>query len=373
MILALPLAFLPAGQRAGGEPPVPEKAPQPGRPRATGRPDARLIERLVRQLGSPRFAEREAATKQLKDIGEPALAALREAAKGSDDPEVRRRAKGLADDLEEAAIARLLQEGIRLETAAKDYKRAEEVLDRAIERGKKWLIPDPRAHSGDVPYLTEAYLHSARVCRELEDFEKAGNAYYQAQYYSSYTDEKRRRIEREWLGMIARLLSDWQEVVRKKADADPVMRKLASDYPMVLLHSRRYAGSGYFQSAYSFVYGTAEEEKHGNDVQLLFDNGRRDSTLQFDMLVGQHNRVADLGEADFRKDHDPAKVPKSGNRSWQVEHCRAAEGHVYLEHIADDRGNNFFVVFQVVAVDRDSRYVAFLWRKLPGGKVVRNR
>jgi tetratricopeptide (TPR) repeat protein len=361
MLLALPLAVLPAGQRVGGEPP------------AAGRPDARLIERLIRQLGSPQFAERDAATKQLKDIGDPALAALREAAKGNDDPEVRRRADRLADDLEEAALARLLQEGIRLETVAKDYKRAAEVLDRALERGRKRLAPGPNAPSEDIPYLIDAYIHSARVCRELGDFEKAGSAYHQAGYYANYNIEKRQQIEREWSEMIGGLLSGWQKVVRKKVDADPVLSKLPSEYPMVLLHSRRYAGGGYFQSAYSFLYGTAEEGKHYNDVQLLFDNGRRDRTFSLHMVVGQPNRVADLGEADFRKDPDPERVPKADAGSWQAEQCRATEGHVYLEHVADDRGNNFFVVFQVVAVDRDSRYVAFLWRKLPGGKVVKNR
>jgi hypothetical protein len=44
---------------------------------------------------------------------------------------------------------------------------------------------------------------------------------------------------------------------------------------------------------------------------------------------------------------------------------------VYLERVRDDRGNNFYVLFQIVAVDKESRYMAFLWRKLPGGKIVK--
>ena len=50
------------------------------------------ISRLITQLGSDKFKEREAATKRLREIGEPALAALRKAAAHSADDEVRRRA-----------------------------------------------------------------------------------------------------------------------------------------------------------------------------------------------------------------------------------------------------------------------------------------
>jgi hypothetical protein len=52
-------------------------APPPG---ADDAADAARIARLVRQLGSDDFDEREAATKELEAIGEPALAPLRKAA-----------------------------------------------------------------------------------------------------------------------------------------------------------------------------------------------------------------------------------------------------------------------------------------------------
>src|SRR5260370_3867591 len=55
-------------------------------------PDATEIERLVKQLGDDDFDTRETATKRLKEIGEPALDALRKAAT-NDDAEVRRRAQ----------------------------------------------------------------------------------------------------------------------------------------------------------------------------------------------------------------------------------------------------------------------------------------
>lgn len=65
----------------------------------TGAPSDAEVSRLVRQLGSPNFAEREAATKALRALGEKALASLR-AAKGSPDAEVRRRATSLLRPLE---------------------------------------------------------------------------------------------------------------------------------------------------------------------------------------------------------------------------------------------------------------------------------
>ena len=55
-------------------------------------PDDAEIARLVKQLGDDDFDQREAATKQLEAIGEPARAALHEAAAFSKDAEIRQRA-----------------------------------------------------------------------------------------------------------------------------------------------------------------------------------------------------------------------------------------------------------------------------------------
>jgi WD40 repeat protein len=59
------------------------------------------IKRLVEQLASDSFQVREAAAKQLEEIGEPALAALARA-KTSDDPEVRVRAQEVAEAISAA-------------------------------------------------------------------------------------------------------------------------------------------------------------------------------------------------------------------------------------------------------------------------------
>jgi hypothetical protein len=69
------------------------------------------IAELVKQLGDDDFTKREAASKELDVIGEPALAALRKAV-GSPDLEVRRRADRLvrasSERVTEAAIRRKL-------------------------------------------------------------------------------------------------------------------------------------------------------------------------------------------------------------------------------------------------------------------------
>jgi hypothetical protein len=54
--------------------------------------DTPEIERLTQRLGSTNFAEREAATKRLDAIGEPALDSLRKVAACSKDAEIRCRA-----------------------------------------------------------------------------------------------------------------------------------------------------------------------------------------------------------------------------------------------------------------------------------------
>lgn len=67
------------------------------------------IARLIRQLGSARFSEREAASRALDAIGEPALEPL-EAAVTAGDPETRRRAAELVDRIgQRVAVTRLLK------------------------------------------------------------------------------------------------------------------------------------------------------------------------------------------------------------------------------------------------------------------------
>jgi hypothetical protein len=87
VIVALILALI-AGNALAQE--VPEKE-QPGEPEKKTELDAR-VEKLIKQLGSDEYKEREAATGELTKIGEKALPALKEALK-SKDLEVRLRAE----------------------------------------------------------------------------------------------------------------------------------------------------------------------------------------------------------------------------------------------------------------------------------------
>jgi hypothetical protein len=71
-------------------------ATAPGRPAG---PDTEEIQRLIRQLGSSKFKEREAAERRLEAFGEPALPALRQTA-GDKEPGVRARAARLAEAID---------------------------------------------------------------------------------------------------------------------------------------------------------------------------------------------------------------------------------------------------------------------------------
>jgi hypothetical protein len=67
---------------------VAEAQAAPPSARAEGAPDRRDIERLIKQLGSDGFKEREAATRALRQVGKLALKALGEAATESADAKV---------------------------------------------------------------------------------------------------------------------------------------------------------------------------------------------------------------------------------------------------------------------------------------------
>jgi hypothetical protein len=344
---------------------VPAAFAQPSPP--PGQPSPAEIDRLVAQLGSSSYADREAAAARLRGLGKAAEEALRRGAL-SKGPEVRRRAGRLLDGLLEAPYSKAYREGVAL-LNKKEYRKAATALRSAAELYEK--SPQPARRPGDDPFLAETYFHLARAYRGLGDHEAAGRAYGRAEYHANYDRGKRPVIEREWNDMVQGLLATWEKEVRNKVRKAPPLKALTDKYPLVILHSRRYAGGGYLHSAYSFVYETAEEGKHKNDVQLLFDNGSRNCTFELNMVVGQQNLVVDLGRVDFARDPGPRKLDPDSDTFWVPDGCKAVEGHVYLERVRDSNGNKFYVVFQCLAVDKDSRYMAFVWRRLPGGKVVK--
>jgi tetratricopeptide (TPR) repeat protein len=306
------------------------------------------IDRLVAQLGSSSYADREAAAARLKALGKAAEEALRRGAL-SKDPEMRRRAGRLLDELLEPPFSKALKEGVAL-LNKKDYRKAVPALKQAAELYEK--SPRPGREPGDEPLLADIYLHLARAHHGLAEYEAAGRAYSCAEYHASSDREKRAVIEREWAGMIRGLLATWEGEVRDKVREAPPLKALTEKYPLVILHSRRYASGGYGHSAYSFVYETADEARHKNDVQLLFDNGNRSCTFELNMMVGQQNLVVDLGRVDFTRDPDPRKLDPDSDTFWVPDGCKAVEGHVYLERIRDSRGNKFYILFQCLAVEK---------------------
>jgi tetratricopeptide (TPR) repeat protein len=318
---------------------------------------------LIEQLASPRFADRDTAARELRRIGEPALAPLREAALRSKMPEVQRRAEELARGIVDDTIDRLLQQETQEEQI--HNKRIATILERLTALARERFQVDQGTNlPRNVPVLADAYVRLARARRALGDSEAAAEAYQQAEHFCNDL-RKAHALRQEMLSV---LMPVWEKAVREKVAQDPALQLLVAKYPMVLLHSRRYAPSGdHHQSAYSFLYETTDERKHRNDVQIQFDNGGADRTFQVNMVTNQKNTVADLGNVDFTMDPDRSRADVEGPDRDPHE---AVKGHVYLEKVEDTNGNRFFVLFKVLAVDEQSRYIAFVWRRLPGGKII---
>lgn len=172
------------------------------------------------------------------------------------------------------------------------------------------------------------------------------------------------------------LVRGWEKEVRQRLSKDPKLNSLIEKHSLALIHSRYLYGApdgAYRRSAFSFTAENSDPKVHRNEVQLLFHNGRDNgNTFEFNMIVGQRNIVVDLGPTDFHLDFDfLRKVLDSADERDDdigMADLPAKEGHVYLQRVKDSHGNHFYALFQVVALDPDSRYMAFVWRKLPGGK-----
>jgi hypothetical protein len=66
--------------------------------------DVTLIAQLIEQLGSPVYVEREAASRALDRLGEPALESLQRVSEEYEDAEIVRRAKRLVTNIEPRVI-----------------------------------------------------------------------------------------------------------------------------------------------------------------------------------------------------------------------------------------------------------------------------
>lgn len=97
-------------------------------------PNNSEVEKLVRQLGADKMAQREAAHHALDAIGTSALEALKKAA-ASDDPEIRRRAEELIKGIEKRAETDLVLQPTKLKLNYKDITVGEAVRDLAKQTG----------------------------------------------------------------------------------------------------------------------------------------------------------------------------------------------------------------------------------------------
>jgi gas vesicle protein len=89
-------------------------------------PDAKQIQKLIRDLGSDDFGIREKATRTLSDAGKEALPALREALQ-SNDAEVRQRARRIMDTIQSSTA--YLRESLKNQDPAL-RKEAAEIIER---------------------------------------------------------------------------------------------------------------------------------------------------------------------------------------------------------------------------------------------------
>jgi len=105
------------------------------------------IPQLVTQLGSANFRERDAATRELETIGEPALAALKTAAK-STDMEVANRASALVAKIEQKSANAKLLAPTYVELNLKDSTVEQAIGELSKQSGYQIILAGDRAKLG---------------------------------------------------------------------------------------------------------------------------------------------------------------------------------------------------------------------------------
>jgi hypothetical protein len=142
-------------------------AAEPGGP---GRADPQRIEKLIKDLGSNKFAERSKARQELKRIGEPALEALRKALK-CDDAETRRAAGDLLKGIEARALTERLLAPKRVRLDMRDMPVPDAVAELSRQSGYRIELQGDQAalrarkvtlQTGETTFW-EAF---DRLCRE---------------------------------------------------------------------------------------------------------------------------------------------------------------------------------------------------------------
>jgi hypothetical protein len=104
--------------------------------------DPEQIAKLIKQLGSDDFEEREKATKELEKLGGAALDALREASK-SGEAEVKSRAASLLDKAERKAAAEKALAPTKVKLVFKDTPLADAIAEFGKKSGYTFQLHDP--------------------------------------------------------------------------------------------------------------------------------------------------------------------------------------------------------------------------------------
>jgi hypothetical protein len=162
--LIVPSLALLFGQASGAEPPVD-------------------VDQLIKQLGSEKFEEREAASKALEGISGPALLPLQDAANGDSDPEVRQRAAVMVRVIQarehDGALARIKRLGSRVDVD-REIPGWPVVLvyfpEKATDRDLAAIqfFPELRRLSVQKAGVTDAGLKQLRGLRKLETLDLLG-------------------------------------------------------------------------------------------------------------------------------------------------------------------------------------------------------
>jgi hypothetical protein len=110
--------------------------------RAADPVDNEAIEKLVKQLTSGRFAEREKAQKKLEEIGRPAIPALKKATE-TGDPETKRRASDLIAKFEKEAQGAKILAPTKVTLSYKDTPLKDALADFSKKTGYNLSLLDP--------------------------------------------------------------------------------------------------------------------------------------------------------------------------------------------------------------------------------------
>jgi len=120
----------------------------PGKADEVKKADAAKVAELIKQLGSENFDDRESATKALDAIGEPALEALKKAAK-SDDAETQKRADELVRNITRRLDTTRLLTPTKVKLEFKDTP-VKEALEELSKKSKYQIVlHDPHNKVGD--------------------------------------------------------------------------------------------------------------------------------------------------------------------------------------------------------------------------------